>query len=392
MYKTVLLLISGIFSAGFSYSQENYTCGQNEKMKNFVIHNNTKKEQVNSAKSDEYIIPVVFHVLHLNGPENVSDDQINYAMEALNEDFNKQNWDTMNVVPAFADNIADIGVTFKLAKLDPDGNPTTGINRIYTNLTNYGWEDSSKINQWPPHKYLNVWVSKSLNGYAAAYAWYPEYAEYYPELDGIMMQYDYLGYTGTAGEYARHVLTHEVGHYLNLKHTWDDMIGSGPCGDDEVPDTPITQSSGCDLDLSGCNPPVIENVQNFMTGSYCNVMFTEGQKERMINCLNSPVGGRSNLWQHENLVETGLIENTAAIAAVSKDGFYVYPNPATDELMVSVSQGVFETVLLYDLFGNTIDYDGVVQNDQLRINVSGLAAGTYFISHQNRNEKIVILR
>lgn len=391
MYKTITLLLFTVFYTNAVLSQQTYVCGQNEKMNRVSIPEKTENSTINHLKSNGYVIPVVVHVLHLNGTENVSDDQIHLALEALNEDFNRQNWDIINVVPDFAGNIADIGVTFKLAKLDPEGNPTTGINRIYTNLTNHGWEDSSQINQWPPRSYLNIWVCKSLEGYAAAYAWYPEYAEFYPERDGIMVQHDYLGYTGTAGEYARHVLTHEAGHYFNLKHTWDDVIGSGPCGDDEVADTPITQYSGCDLTLADCNPPIVENVQNFMTASYCDMMFTEGQKERMLNCLNSSMGGRNNLWQEENLIETGLMENTADVSAVSNNKFYVYPNPAKDELMI-----YFESdpgaIILTDLYGNSVNYSFTKTDNQIKITLSGLSAGTYFIGRESRNEKIVVIK
>ncbi len=387
--KNILLLFS-LLAVHYSFSQQNF-CGHNEKRTNYFTPNSSGKAQTNVVKSDGYIIPVVFHVLHLNGPENISDEQIQSALQALNEDFNKQNWDTINVVSEFANNIANVGVTFKLAKLDPNGDSTTGINRIYTNLTNHGWEDSSKINQWPPTKYLNIWVCKSLEGYAAAYSWYPYYADFYPELDGIMQQHDYTGFVGTANDGVRHVLTHEVGHYLNLMHTWDNAIDGGPCGDDDVADTPITQSSGCELGLATCNTPIVENVQNFMTGSYCFLMFTEGQKQRMITCLNSPEGGRNNLWKEQNLIETGLFESSLSVAQLSKPDFKIYPNPAINEVIVSFDAEITE-VTISDLLGKSIPFSTQLTTNQLRIDVSEFRSGTYFIRSNNWNEKMVICR
>lgn len=388
-----IFIISFCFSMTVSliHSQNEFKCGHNEKKMNHLISHKKNKSEDYGSKSDEYVIPIVFHILHVNGPENISDEQIYSAIQALNEDFNRQNADRINVVPAFENNIADVGIVFKLAKLDPNGDSTTGINRIYTTLTNHGWEDSSKINQWPPHKYLNIWVSKSLDGNAAAYSWYPSYADVYPELDGIMQQYDYTGFVGTGSETVRHVLTHEVGHYFNLKHTSDDVIGNGPCGDDEVADTPITQPSECDLNLSVCNPPIIENVQNFMTGCYSFLMFAEGQKQRMIDCLNSSEGGRNNLWQEQNLIETGLLEHSANISTISKSKFTIYPNPATSELIISFESHKDE-LILSDLLGKTIPFNFKTENNQMKIDVSGLPAGTYFVRSNDWNEKLIIYK
>lgn len=128
-----------------------------------------------------------------------------------------------------------------------------------------------------------------------------------------------------------------------------------------------------------------------MTASYCDMMFTEGQKERMLNCLNSSMGGRNNLWQEENLIETGLMENTADVSAVSNNKFYVYPNPAKDELMI-----YFESdpgaIILTDLYGNSVNYSFTKTDNQIKITLSGLSAGTYFIGRENRNEKIVVIK
>jgi len=387
----LLLSIFLLFSISLEAQIQSF-CGHADKLKGVTLPIHVKKTHSDGySKSDQYVIPVVFHILHLNGPENISDEQIMSAMDALNEDFNKLNEDLVDVIDEFTAIIANVGVTFKLVRLDPEGQPTTGINRIYTNLTNHGWEDSSKINQWPPHKYLNIWVSKSLEGYAAAYSWYPEYADYYPELDGIMQQHDYTGSIGTSNEYLKHVLTHEVGHYFNLYHPWDLQIGDGPCGDDEVDDTPITQSSECILDLATCTPSIVENVQNFMTGTYCFRMFTEGQKNRMIETLNSPVGNRNNLWQEQNLIDTGLLDADLSISKIGNSSFSFAPNPATNTIQVKFS--LAQTSLqLVNLFGQILLDQKTDNSSTQLIDVSHFPNGTYVLRYGNSFEKLVLNR
>lgn len=368
----------------FCAAQDGFDCGMSERMK--LLPAPTSQQYITSnvhkgTGAGPYIIPVVFHVLHLGGPENISDAQIQNAMRLLNNDFNKRNADTATVVPDFENNIANIGVEFRLAKLDPNGLPTNGIDRIYTTLTNHGWDDSSKINQWPQDKYLNIWVCKDLEGHAAAYSFYPSYAQLLPLQDGIMIQYNYLGSTGSARPTTAHVLTHEVGHFFNLKHPWDDLINGGPCGDDDVFDTPITQSSGCNLSLATCNPPIVENVQNFMTGSYCNVMFTNGQKDRMDAALNNLMGNRIYLWQIDNLIATGTSDPTAVMTLPGQQGgWMIYPNPVQEQLFLKTDRpgAAGQQVCLYNTLGQCVSHSFISGGAALSaINVSGLADGLY---------------
>ena len=104
-------------------------------------------------------------------------------------------------------------------------------------------------------------------------------------------------------------LTHEIGHYLNLIHTWgntNDPAMPINCGDDDnVGDTPNTIGHvKCDLNVGTCGSP-IDNVQNYMEYSFCSNMFTKGQRDRMQIALNSSIGDRNNLWSASNLIATG---------------------------------------------------------------------------------------
>ena len=277
---------------------------QRQNLETFIQQYGKAERRNNSVV---YVIPIVFHILHNYGEENISDAQVLDQVRILNRDFRRTNADTVNIVPAFQGMAADIEVEFRLPSIDPNGNCTNGIDRVQTMLT-YSANNQSKINGWPNNKYLNVWVANSLeNTGAAAYAHYPGGNN---AVDGIMNLHSYLGSIGTSSEGRSRTLTHEIGHYLNLAHVWGSTNSPGvACGDDNVSDTPETKGwSSCVPSGSICNPPIIENVQNYMEYSFCEYMFTEGQKTRMRATLNSSVSGRNNLWTPANLLATGVTQ------------------------------------------------------------------------------------
>lgn len=266
---------------------------------------------------DGYVIPVVFHIIHNNGPENISDAQIFDAMRVLNEDFNKQNADWDNVRPEFLDIVGDIGIEFRLATKDPSGNCTNGITRTVSTLTNDGTETMKALIVWPRNKYLNVWVAASANG-AAGYTFRPGAAQWIPAEDGIVLQHTYTGSIGTSSPSRSRTLTHEVGHWFNLPHTWGDgntpELPSNCNQDDGVADTPNTVGwTTCNLSGTSCGS--LDNVENYMDYSYCSKMFTNGQGTRMIASLNSGTAQRNQLWQTSNLINTGVNGNATLCAA-----------------------------------------------------------------------------
>lgn len=256
-----------------------------------------------------FVIPVVFHILHNNGPENISDEQVHDAMRILNEDFRKLNSDTTIIVPGFQAIAADASIEFRLATRDQFGFCTNGIVRERTVKT-YQGNDGAKLSQWPRAKYLNIWTCAQMENGVAGYAYYPSAVEagVMGFADGIMILHDYVGSIGTGNPGSSRALTHEIGHWLNLQHPWGNNNDPGvACGDDEVDDTPVTKGSDlvCDLDQAICDPNIIENVQNYMDYSYCSRMYTAGQALRMRAALNSNVSNRANLWSATNLAATG---------------------------------------------------------------------------------------
>jgi PKD repeat protein len=263
------------------------------------------------ANRDELIvIPVVFHVIHYNGPENISDEQVLSGIEVMNRDFRKLNSDADDVISEFEGIAADSEIEFRLAQIDPQGDCHTGINRIVSPLTYDGGGEVKDLIQWPRNSYLNIWVVEDANG-AAGYSLYPGSVNGAQGAgnDGIVVAHDYTGNIGTSNNYRSRTLTHEAGHWMNLRHLWGNSNSPGDsenCDmDDQVSDTPVTSGwTSCNVNGSTCGS--LDNVQNYMEYSYCGRMFSEGQRTRMRAAMNSGVAQRNQLWTPENLEETGV--------------------------------------------------------------------------------------
>ena len=260
------------------------------------------------------VIPVVFHIIHLNGSENISEAQVLDQMRILNEDYNLGNADLSDVVSGFTNVIGNVGIEFRLARKDPSGNPTNGIDRIVSSKTNQGG-DGAKLNPWSRSKYLNIWVIKNWNSNipngVLAYAYKPGSVQGSPNIDGIIVKSQYVGSIGTGRPVYARTLTHEIGHYLNLSHTWGNSNNPGVStncnGDDGVSDTPnCIGTFSCNLSMNSCGS--LDNIQNHMDYADCTVMFTHGQGMKMRVSLDSPISSRNNLSKSANLTATGVNE------------------------------------------------------------------------------------
>jgi len=256
------------------------------------------------------IVPVVFHVIHDNGPENISDEQIYSAIEVANRDFRFLNSDADQIVEDFTGITGDAFIEFRLAQRDPQGNCHTGINRLQSPLTYVGDGDVKDLINWPRESYLNIWVVENASG-AAGYSLYPGSVASNQNAgnDGIVLAHDYTGNIGTSNNYRSRTLTHEVGHWINLRHTWGNSNNPGGaenCDEDDlVEDTPLTRGwTSCTLDGESCGS--LDNVQNYMEYSYCGRMFSQGQIDRMRAALYSSIADRNDLWTAQNLEETGV--------------------------------------------------------------------------------------
>ncbi len=266
-----------------------------------------------------YTIPVVFHVLHSGGIENISDEQIHDALAILNRDFRLQNTDSKTVHSDFSSLPSDVEIEFKMATIAPDGTCFRGITRTFTtDTTTNGSKQVSLIRagndvykgEWTGNKYLHFFICKSIGG-AAGYTYRP-WGSGNSMTNGIWILHTYVGSIGTSNSIKSRALTHEVGHWLNLMHTWGPNNNPGniaSCNDpdqDEVDDTPPTMGvTFCNLNESSCG--VRANVENYMDYSYCNKMFTPNQVDRMRAALLSTIGGRNIISSADNLSEVGVL-------------------------------------------------------------------------------------
>jgi hypothetical protein len=233
--------------------------------------------------SSTLTIPVIVHVIYNKAEENISDEQIQSQIDVLNEDFNLQNADNRLVPTYFADEKANIGIKFALAQ----------VIRKSTTKRSWGTNDAVKKSSMggsdpvDPENYLNLW-SCNLGQNLLGYAQFPGGSS---ATDGVVILYSAVGSRKkeASGTYVSNydlgrTATHEVGHWMNLRHIW----GDATCGSDLVDDTPLhnTANFGCPTadHRSTCTGTPLEMWMNYMDYTYdaCMYMFSNGQKDRML--------------------------------------------------------------------------------------------------------------
>jgi PKD repeat protein len=338
-----------------------------------------------------YYIPVVFHIMHQGGTENITDAQVYDAIKILNRDYRKLNADTSITVSQFKGIAADVEIEFRLATIDPNGACTNGI--IRHNSPNTVWQSGTAsyyaytgttAGKWNPTKYLNVYTVKSISSGAAGYTYLPGTFSGGYAMDAIVILSSYVGSIGTGSTGTSRALTHEVGHWLNLSHTWGgtNQPGVSCSGTDNVSDTPVTDgSTTCNLNKMTCNAGVLENVQNYMDYSYCSTMFTAGQSTRMRNTVINNTGnvGRSNLVGSANLLATGVtnpqicapIANfKASVRTVCTNAIITFSDSSSNAIVTSFT---------WSFPGGTLQA-GTTINDSMP-KVSYAAPGTYAVSY-----------
>lgn len=239
-------------------------------------------------------IPVVVNVV-LPNSSRVTDAQIQSQLDVLNKDYSRTNAELANSNVYLAgynyNNVANCQLVFYIA------NPATDIRR--KDVTGaFGTNDAVKrtssggLDPLSPTTKMNMWVCDLSNG-LLGYAQFPGGSS---ATDGVVVDYQAFG-TDAATDYAMYAqfnlgrtATHEVGHWLNLRHIW----GDARCGNDQVSDTPAHDASngGCPSSTlrSRCSGKALEQWMNYMdyTDDRCMYMFTAGQKTRMDAALDGP--------------------------------------------------------------------------------------------------------
>ncbi|HTM64944.1 MAG TPA: zinc-dependent metalloprotease [Flavipsychrobacter sp.] len=307
-----------------------------------------------------YHIPIVFHIIHDYGIEYITDDAVYKAVDEINALYRKASADAAGIVYPYNGNIPGTNIQynhnthiqFHLATIDPNGNPTHGITRR-RDFTSLSAGEHTKFDIWAPQSYLNVWVMRSFDaansgtsgGQVLAYAIKPAGAAASPWSDGVLASVAAQG--GNVN--FNNTIAHELGHSLNLDHTFGNTNNPGDCGDDGVDDTPPTKghlTTGCTattlsdtvcsrgyattyspveaknlFDITTSNPIVINypdtvNTQNVMDYSHCSSqMFTYLQGVWMRAALTSTIADRNNLIDSTNLVKTGVMTPNGTLAA-----------------------------------------------------------------------------
>ena len=265
-------------------------------------------------------IPVVFNVIH-NGEyigqgRNISDEKIQEQLDILNEDYSGSSGET------------DTKIRFCLAEKDVFGFETSGVNRYFSNQSSYDigfnciFQNGNLVNytfnsqtdfliksnrdqlRFPPSVYLNVWTTDLLEcglNTLLGYSSFP-YGVVIPGnqenlIDGIVVDYEHFGNNDNTGSEGK-TLTHEIGHYLGIFHTFEGGCSVGSCEStgDMICDTePVPNSAnnlGNDYDQVtcmgiDCSEQPSDAVQNYMDYAHdsCMKRFTEGQKQRMRDML-----------------------------------------------------------------------------------------------------------
>ncbi|NML40761.1 hypothetical protein HHL17_26425 [Chitinophaga sp. G-6-1-13] len=279
-----------------------------------------RQQRAALAGSVQYTIPVVFHVNDPVNPYKVTMEQVRSAIDILNQDYNLLNADYSSIDPRFIGLAANLHITFRLADIDPQGNPTNGVTYHFNDLDGRSPDGTGSavksISYWPGEKYLNIWIVGEVEEKGvynnSGWTYLPDNWVASNHLDGVVYNWRYLGAPGVGSSEnfqpnMKRVLTHEIGHFLNLQHTFENECTAPG---DEVDDTPPTKSNfgGCNLNANWCG--VVANTENYMDYSSCPKMFTAGQSDRMLAALTGNIAQRNNLWSAANLAAT-LLPDTA---------------------------------------------------------------------------------
>lgn len=328
------------------------------------------------------VIPVVVHLIYKNATENISDQQILSQIDVLNEDFRMRNADTTNVESGFSK--VDARIEFCLAKYDPNGDPTTGIERYKTNINEIGNTQKyyTEAPIWDRDSYLNIWVCNL--GSIAGFSHGPGAAA---NIDGIVVHYLNFGRIENVEQYydLGRTATHEIGHWLNLIHPWG--LNGGCNDDDEVADTPLQKES-----YDSCPPPPMiscgskDMLSNYMgyVDDACMGNFTNGQKERMRDAI---LTYRPSLLQSTACGPVGIAKNNPL-----KDGVMIFPNPTTKKLFIALEKNIQAEKVSIDVFninGKKVAVAVQKSHQGFQLNFEGLETGTYFVAINNEKHQLL---
>lgn len=374
----------------------------------------------NRAQAAAYTIPIIVHVIHggeaIGTYPNLSNAQLVSEIQILNDDYAGIGVSTQNIPAVFQPALADCGIKFCLATKDPNGRILTepGVDRI--NYKTNNWQNPESVSNdsfmdyvdntikiatiWDPTKYLNIWVTSAGSGGLLGYATFPAgtnltgiSATGNSASDGVWCNSKAYGNVGTLmpkydlGRSA----THEIGHWLGLRHIW----GDGSCATDYCNDTPPAKTSNGGVPTHPHNYPggcagntTGEMFMNFMDYSddIAMSMFTNDQKARMQTTMLQGTY-RKVLGTHGLCSSADVKEAQEELNA----NVLLYPNPSTGSLRFSTSfsDGRSLTIVVRNLLGQTVYSQPYKTSTGLTtIDLGGVAKGIYTITISEANGSV----
>lgn len=283
-------------------------------------------------------IPVVIHVIHkgeaIGSGSNITEAQIMSQISVLNSDFNRKNADTVNTPSSFLPVAGKLKITFVMARQTPEGLPTNGILRVKGSKNSWSVDDDvtlKAMSYWPAEDYLNLWVT-DLSGSLMGYAQFPvstlpglEGASVNRLTDGVVVDYRAFGSIDDGDfnlftDYNKgRAATHEIGHFLGLRHIWGDDDGACGGNGDYVSDTPEQgdHTNGCPAHpyITCSTASMFQNYMDY-TNDNCMNIFTAGQTGRMETVLNNSPR-RNSLLNSPGLADPYPVQNDLGIADIA---------------------------------------------------------------------------